>query len=92
MVSGLRAAKLDGRYGYRPGMMEIAIRTRSAPRQLYSTRIPLIALAITSCWISPVPSKIVWLTRLRVCDVPNAKMVCRDALVVVSPASIDQNL
>ena len=28
----------------------------------YSTRIPLIARAITSCWISLVPSKIVWLT------------------------------
>ncbi len=27
----------------------------------YSTRIPLIALAITSCWISLVPSKMVWI-------------------------------
>jgi hypothetical protein len=28
----------------------------------YSIRIPLIALAMTSCWISLVPSKIVWLS------------------------------
>ena len=30
--------------------------------QNYSIRMPLIARAITSCWISLVPSKIVWLT------------------------------
>jgi hypothetical protein len=35
---------------------------RPAIDQDYSTRIPEIALAITSCWISLVPSKIVWFT------------------------------
>jgi hypothetical protein len=28
----------------------------------HSMRIPLIARAITNCWISLVPSKIVWIT------------------------------
>ena len=35
---------------------------RNDPRKNYSIRRPDIALAITSCWISLVPSKIVWLT------------------------------
>ncbi len=30
--------------------------------ECYSMRIPLMARAITSCWISLVPSKIVWFT------------------------------
>ena len=36
--------------------------SQSVLRALYSIRIPEIARAITSCWISEVPSKIVWLT------------------------------
>ena len=31
----------------------------------YSTRMPLMARAITSCWISDVPSKIVWILASR---------------------------
>ncbi|MFM2183653.1 MAG: hypothetical protein RJB61_1947 [Actinomycetota bacterium] len=34
--------------------------TVSAPGPRYSIRRPEIALAITSCWISDVPSKMVW--------------------------------
>src|SRR5687768_9191862 len=33
----------------------------SSTRRSYSIRIPEIALAITNCWISDVPSKIVWI-------------------------------
>ncbi len=36
--------------------------TRPSESQIYSIRRPEIARAITSCWISLVPSKIVWLT------------------------------
>ena len=36
--------------------------TRPSESQIYSIRRPLIARAITSCWISDVPSKIVWLS------------------------------
>ena len=31
-------------------------------RPIYSIRMPDIARAITSCWISLVPSKIVWIS------------------------------
>ena len=37
-------------------------RRRSAERQNHSIRRPDIAREMTSCWISDVPSKIVWLT------------------------------
>jgi hypothetical protein len=33
--------------------------------RIYSIRIPEIALAMTSCWISLVPSKIVWIIQAR---------------------------
>jgi hypothetical protein len=35
------------------------------PQRSYSMRRPDIALAITSCWISLVPSKIVWIIPAR---------------------------
>jgi hypothetical protein len=38
------------------------VRNEPPGTQNYSIRKPLIARAITSCWISDVPSKIVWLT------------------------------
>ena len=36
--------------------------TGPSESQIYSMRRPEIARAITSCWISEVPSKIVWIT------------------------------
>jgi hypothetical protein len=36
-----------------------------SPRRIYSIRRPDIARAITSCWISRVPSKIVWIIPAR---------------------------
>ena len=36
--------------------------TRPSESQIYSIRRPEIARAITNCWISEVPSKIVWIT------------------------------
>ncbi len=36
--------------------------TRPSESRIYSMRRPEIARAITNCWISDVPSKIVWFT------------------------------
>ena len=40
-------------------------RSRPSAEPIYSMRMPEIARAITSCWISLVPSKIVWILASR---------------------------
>ena len=48
---------------------------------IYSIRRPDIARAITSCWISLVPSKIVWLTVLGFPGVTSCGAVRRDQVI-----------
>jgi hypothetical protein len=43
-------------------VIELAVGARHPSTGIYSIRRPEIARAITSCWISLVPSKIVWFT------------------------------
>ena len=45
-----------------------SLQCRSAEARNYSIRRPAIARAMTSCWISDVPSKIVWI----ICRLPSA--------------------
>ena len=54
----------DGRAPLRGSTERIAflISGTEIGERIYSTRRPEIARAMTSCWISEVPSKIVWLT------------------------------
>ena len=42
---------------------------------LYSMRRPEIARAITSCWISLVPSKMVWIRLLNLTDATSCRAV-----------------